>query len=559
MGQPRAGSWSTGDTIDEIHVNGVVGDQAIGVFTGGNDDKIYLGPVGNGSAGHGGSGNDLVDLSGFLGSSASAFGDDGDDILVGSARADTLDGGSGVDSMRGGAGDDIYIVDNSGDTIVEAEDAGFDTARIGAAVYVLAQGIEHLVATDPGSHDFTLNSGDNKVTGNSGADLLRLHHGGTDTAAGLDGNDIFYLGGALDKSDLVDGGGGTDTLVLQGDYRFGLLLDSNVTGIEALSMLAGSNVGFGEPGTNRYDYVIVTHDLNFAPGLQARINGASLLDGEDFTFNGSAETDASFVVYGGRGRDALLGGLGNDIFFFGEDGRFAPGDAVDGGAGYDGLFLRGGYAIDFNDPGHFAALRNIENLTFTSAGDERYARGGTAFDYDVTWADALLGAGQAITVSGVRLQSNETMAFDGSLETDGVFRIFGGAGDDDLSGGGGDDLISGGLGADGLRGGGGGDVFRFDGVAESTPTAIDRVEDFAAGDKVDLTRIDSDMNQSGDQAFSFIGGGAFGNHAGELRAENVAGSTWLVQGDTDGDGDPDFELLLVVTDSHPITAGDFFL
>jgi Ca2+-binding RTX toxin-like protein len=559
-GQPGAGGWSTGDTIDEIHVNGVVGNHAIGVFTGGNDDKIYLGAVGNGSAGHGGSGNDLVDLSGFLGSSASAFGDEGDDILVGSGQADTLDGGSGVDSMSGGGGDDIYIVDNSGDAIVEADGAGTDTARVSAAAYVLAEGVENLVATDSGPHNFTLNSGDNIVTGNSGADLLRLQQGGADSAAGQGGNDIFYLGGALDLSDVLDGGSGTDTLVLQGDYRFGLLLGSNVSGIESITLLAGSNTAFGEPGTNRYDYVIVVSDSNFAPGLQARINGAGLLAGEDFTFNGSGETDASFVVYGGRGEDALLGGRGNDVFFFAEDGRFAPGDAVDGGPGYDGLFLRGNYTIDFNDPGYSGALRNLENLTLSSIGDERYARGGgTDFDYDIVWANALLGAGGSITVNGALLQANETMNFDGSAETDGSFRIFAGAAHDLLSGGSGADLILGGLGGDTINGGAGNDVFRYDSASDSTLGARDRVEDFAAGDKVDLSRIDAATAQAGDQAFSFIGAAVFGNHAGELRVENLTGTSWLVQGDTNGDGTADFELLLVVVDSHALTSGDFIL
>jgi Ca2+-binding RTX toxin-like protein len=97
--------------------------------------------------------------------------------------------------------------------------------------------------------------------------------------------------------------------------------------------------------------------------------------GEDFTFNGSAETDASFVVYGGKGKDTLTGGLGNDIFFYAED-RFATGDTVNGGAGYDGMFLRGNYTIDFNAPGYTGLFTSIENLTLTSATDERYARGG---------------------------------------------------------------------------------------------------------------------------------------------------------------------------------------
>jgi Ca2+-binding RTX toxin-like protein len=557
VGQPKAGSWSTGDTIDEIHVNGVVGNYAIGVFTGGNDDKIYLGPVGNGSAGHGGSGNDLVDLSGFLGNSASAFGDEGDDILVGSAQGDMLDGGLGADSMSGSAGDDIYIVDSAGDAVVENVGAGTDEVRTGLAAYALAANVENLTASSNVNHDFRGNGGNNVITGGSGADLLRLYDGGNDTVLAGAGNDNIFFIGSLTSADIVNGGDGIDTLVLQGNYAGGLILTSNVTLIENISVLGGGNTNFGDPGTNLYDYVITTNDANFAAGVQARINGAALLAGEDFTFDGSAETNASFVVYGGRGKDTLTGGLGNDIFFFAED-RFTSGDVVNGGSGYDGMFLRGSYTIDFNAPGYTGLFTSIENLTLTSATDERYARGGTEFDYDLIWANVLLDAGRSITISGVLLQANEAMAFDGAAETDGSFRIFAGAGDDLLSGGSGADLISGGLGQDTMRGGGGNDVFRYEGVSDSTPTITDTIEDFAAGDRVDLSRIDANAGLAGDQAFSFIGNAAFGNHAGELRYENLTGTTWRVEGDTNGDGAADFELLLVA-DSDPITAGDFML
>ena len=109
-----------------------------------------------------------------------------------------------------------------------------------------------------------------------------------------------------------------------------------------------------------------------------------------------------------------------------------------------------------------------------------------------------------------------------------------------------------------MRGGGGNDVFRFDNAADSNPVATDTIEDFAAGDKIDLSRIDANSSLAGDQSFNFIGNAAFGSHAGELRAENLAGTTWRIEGDTDGDGAADFELMLVA-DPDPITVGDFML
>jgi len=78
---------------------------------------------------------------------------------------------------------------------------------------------------------------------------------------------------------------------------------------------------------------------------------------------------------------------------------------------------------------------------------------------------------------------------------------------------------------------------------------------------IDLSRIDANVLIAGDQAFNFIGSAAFGNNAGELRFENISlgGPIWLVQGDTDGNGVSDFEVVLVISPADPITSGDFIL
>ena len=139
-----------------------------------------------------------------------------------------------------------------------------------------------------------------------------------------------------------------------------------------------------------------------------------------------------------RAVDTLTGGFGNDIFIYAEE-RFAPGDTVNGGpGGYDGIFFRGNYTIDFNAPGYFGLMTSIENMTLTSITDERYARGGdpAGFDYNITLADNQLLAGVELTVSGALLQAYETMIVDGSLETDGTFRFFAGKANDTLKGGG---------------------------------------------------------------------------------------------------------------------------
>jgi Ca2+-binding RTX toxin-like protein len=216
------------------------------------------------------------------------------------------------------------------------------------------------------------------------------------------------------------------------------------------------------------------------------------------------------------------------------------------------MFLRGNYTIDFNAPGYTGLFTSIENLTLTSATDERYARGGgTEFDYNITLSNVLVAAGHQLTVSGALLMANETMILDGSQEADGMLRLFGGAAADTLKGGGQADVIHGNLGADLLSGGGGADTFRYDSTAESSSASRDHILDFAAGtDKVELTRVDANSLVAGNQAFTWIGSNAFGGtgaaSAGQLRAYEQGGS-WFVEGDTNGDGVADLVIQLTVT------------
>jgi Ca2+-binding RTX toxin-like protein len=425
--------------------------------------------------------------------------------------------------------------------------------------FTIANGVVIENATGGSGDDLLIgNNGNNVLSGGAGQDVLRLNGGGDDTANGGAGNDNIFFIGSLTGADIVNGGEGSDTLVVQGPYG-SLTLTGNVTLIENISILGGNNIAFGEPGTNRYDYVLTSQDSNFAAGVQARINGSALLAGEDFTFDGSAETDALFVVYGGKGRDTLTGGLGNDIFFYAEE-RFASGDTVNGGVGYDGMFLRGNYTIDFTAPGYTGLFTSIENLTLTSATDERYARGGgTEFDYNLTLSDAIVGAGQVLTVSGALLMASETMVFDASQESDGILRLFGGKASDTLKGGALDDLLHGNLGADTLAGNGGADAFRFQDIAESNSGSMDHILDFTAGtDKIEVDRIDADALVAGNQAFSWIGSEAFTGSAGQLRAYEQGG-TWFVEGDVNGDSVADLVIALTLQGATPLGAGDFIL
>jgi hypothetical protein len=65
---------------------------------------------------------------------------------------------------------------------------------------------------------------------------------------------------------------------------------------------------------------------------------------------------------------------------------------------------------------------------------------------------------------------------------------------------------------------------------------------------LDLLSIDANAGRDGNQAFSFVGARAFSG-AGQVRLARVDGDT-VVQGSTDGDGAPEFEILLA-NGAHP--------
>ncbi|MGZ8333601.1 MAG: Calx-beta domain-containing protein, partial [Allosphingosinicella sp.] len=163
--------------------------------------------------------------------------------------------------------------------------AGYDVVHVNTGYSGFATGVNASPALsdhDPAVASFDFRSLSETLFGTPQADSFNLSQGGDDTVSGLAGDDIFYFGGALTAADNVTGGLGVDAIVLQGDYSGGLVLDGSVTGIEKISLLAGSNVNFGDPGTNLYDYDLTIDDANFEPGVQARINGSALLAGEDF-------------------------------------------------------------------------------------------------------------------------------------------------------------------------------------------------------------------------------------------------------------------------------------
>jgi Ca2+-binding RTX toxin-like protein/endo-alpha-1,4-polygalactosaminidase (GH114 family) len=429
-------------------------------------------------------------------------------------------------------------------TLYIAPNSAFNS--LGTSAYPSTQGNDVLAGGD----------GPNQIHGLGGNDLLSSGSG-NDRLYGDDGSDVLYFGGAFTGLDLADGGAGRDAIVLQGNYVL-TLSATNLVGIESISLQSGANAAFGDTANNFYDFNLTTANGNVPAGQQLIVNAQSLRAGEDFTFNGSAETDGTFLVYGGHGVDNLTGGTGGDVFFF-EGSRWGPGDQVNGGPGGDSLVISAGSGLAHIEFGA-TSLTNIESISL----NKQFASDPTQKpSYELVLNNGNVAAGGTLIVNGFSLVDPvQIVGIDGRAIQGGNLILFGGAGHDTLQAGSGADILMGAGRADSLTGGAGADIFRYDSTADSTAATPDLIGDFQTGsDKIDLSRIDANTIAAGDQAFTWIGANAFSGagaaSAGQLRVF-ADGGYQRIEGDTNGDGVADLVIVLQVGTAPPVQS-DFLL
>lgn len=228
-----------------------IGTAAADVLYGytGAGNRIY-GLDGNDKL-HGNSGNDRLD------------GGLGDDLLYGQSGDDLLDGGAGNDILKGGAGNDSYIVDSSGDTVVESFGSGTDSV-LSSVSYTLPSNVENLtLAADADNINGAGNSLANLLIGNDGNNILNggagadtLVGGGTDTLMGGTGADTFKLTTATGGADLImDFLSGTDLIRLD-DLATGLGLGNRNGVIDNAATISGPG-GFSTSN----ELVIITGNI----------------------------------------------------------------------------------------------------------------------------------------------------------------------------------------------------------------------------------------------------------------------------------------------------------
>ena len=135
--------------------------------------------------------------------------------------------------------------------------------------------------------------------------------------------------------------------------------------------------------------------------------------------------------------------------------------------------------------------------------------------------------------------------------------LIGGSGSDHLYGHGNNDVLIGGGGRDYFFLGNGRDTVQYNALTDSLSSTRDIIGSFEAGvDKIDLSRIDSDLTKLGDQAFDWIGSNSFSGRGHELRVSQSGGS-FIVEVDVAGMTSSGFAI--EVQSKNGLTKSDFIL
>jgi hypothetical protein len=201
-----------------------------------------------------------------------------------------------------------------------------------------------------------------------------------------------------------------------------------------------------------------------------------------------------------------------------------------------------------NSPGHYA---NIVNGSFEEIGIG--LKEGTINGYKVVFVTQNFGTPNATERAEANDVGTPTTTPTTPSTTAGQ-SIVGNSYSNTLYGTSGNDTLNGNGGRDVLWGNSGGDTFVFDTTSEANG---DTIADFVRGtDKISLSGMDASTRASGNQAFTFIGAQGFHKVAGELKAYQSSGNTY-VAGDVNGDGAADFTIKALGV--HTFAATDFVL
>ena len=362
----------------------------------------------------------------------------GSDLLVGGAGDDTLDGGMGEDTLDGGLDNDTarytshvaaMTIDLANQAAYSTDGLPYDDVLLSIENAIGGRGDDALIGSsigqtlDGGAGDDTVRGagGDDSLAGGRGADHL-LGGAGNDALLGAtilipesgedDPNgDAFFAALVDDGPDILNGGGGSDTVVVPSANYASHYYPAFWGQVHAdVNLAAGTlRVDFENATTDRLVSIenVVTGTGNDTVHGDARANRLEVGDGinvvhagngDDTVIGGTCTSDEIFgypwqdVIHGDRGNDLLIGS--GAIFVDGTDGIRPSGqDSLDGGAGDDTLVggthrtvMQGGEGAD-----HFQSSNAV--YVYYDSLDQieiRAMEGPQILDFDATEGDKLV-------------------------------------------------------------------------------------------------------------------------------------------------------------------------
>ena len=352
-------------------------------------------------------------------SNISVLGTTGANTLYSGAGADTIDGKGGADAISSGAGDDtvygyggeVSIDGGAGinDTLILKAQAGLASIDLSVAAGVDQTGGDSAVISNFERIDASALTQNLSIKGGTGDNII-FSGSGNDTIDGNGGKDTITAGAGDDTvtywgtETSIDGGTGTNTLVLKAATTIDLSATSDQTTADAAIVTGFTNV-----------------DGSALSAAQAsRISGST---GANSLIGGAGDDS----IVGNGGADTLIGGAGNDAIAY--TGTEA---IIDGGVGT-------------NDTLVFSASTGITAIDLTASGDQT--------------------VGDSVNVTGMESITNDTGSGHPGLTSSVV--VTGTSGANVLQLGSGNDTIHGGGGADSIDGGYGNDYIDLWGTESS--------------------------------------------------------------------------------------------
>ena len=326
--------------------------------------------------------------------------------------ASTIDAGDGTDTLElngdfsGGVAFGATTIANFENITVEdghnynlsSNDAN---VAAGATLTVDASALTSSFALDfgggaetNGHFAFIAGAGTDLLSGGSQSDTFDLSRTTTANAFGGGGNDTFTVtSAAMIANGLIDGGTGTNTLVLNGDFSTQTAITaSTVENIETLQLQGATH----------------SYNLTFADAITTALT-VDASAAANLTFSGAGDTSTAFTITGSAGDDTITGGN--------------KGDTITGGGGAD-IFSYTSVSQSNTVNGYdtitdLAAADSIHITggvpTFFAAGNEANYQG--SLDNDLTDFFAHLGAGKygvvTLTGGGDPLEGHVFLVIDG--------------------------------------------------------------------------------------------------------------------------------------------------